>query len=159
MGSLLSSQTPRRPFCFSLSLKCLAFWHRRPALQSSEYPTSGHFSGSTATPLFSPMPSTWAHGPRSPDSGSAPLVQWPSFPGTLQTLRVQVSDKAQQFFQASNPFPSHSVTVLAMGSSWCHTVSLSLNLHELLEERKQNPEQNPSPFQLAGLPCLWVCTG
>lgn len=77
---------------------------------------------------------------------------------TGQYLRVQVSDKAQQFFQVSNPLSSHSVTVLAMGTSWCHTVSLSLNLHELLEERKQNPEQNPSPFQLAGLPCLWVRT-
>lgn len=86
------------------------------------------------------------------DSSYAPLVQLPSFPwipqDTGQYLCVQVSDRAQQFFQVLNPSGALGLRwpFAALGAMG-NTVFLSLNRHEFFEEeQKQNPEQNPSPF-------------
>lgn len=76
---------------------------------------------------------------------------------TGQYLCVHVSDKDQQSFQVSNLLTLWLHWPFAELGAICNTIFLSLNIHELFEEKKNKIKTQNKTHRLYSRPGCHVC--
>lgn len=125
------------------------FWHRRQTLQSNKYLSLGVLSVSTCVSFYISLHHLSGQLASEVTSSSAVrlIAVLPVIPQTLvNTCVCMCQIRTSSLSQVSNPL-CRSVTTLTTCRIWLthNTILLSLNLHELFEE-KTEPRMKPVPW-------------